>query len=227
MTVDEIYDSVSELAKFNESGHFPNDTFNKFVNLAQQCLIDYYIDIFERTHEISDSIGTFVKSADLVSSNGIYPKPSDFYYDIQELYFITVKNGLNKGDDPIREDLPARFLKSNKWMTINNSVRGPNLDKGRVFYHYEQDQIQTVPLHSPVKYSYLRMPVTIFRNVVQNTTDFVENYEPTGSVHPEWIERNKDDLIDLTLMYLGLSVRENAIVNWIKMKNTTQETIKT
>jgi hypothetical protein len=203
MTVGEIYDSVSELGKFNESGHLPNDTFNNFVNLAQQCLIDYYLDQLDKTHEISDSLSTFVKSVDLTSSTGKYDKPSDFYYDLQEVYFIISKNSTVKTEEPTRENKLARFLESNIGMTLENSIRGPSLAKGKLRYYYESNQIVTAPLHTAIKYRYVREPVEIVRAVTQNVIDFVEDYDDAGSTHPEWVERDKDNLVDLVLMYLN------------------------
>ena len=64
-----------------------------------------------------------------------------------------------------------------------------------------------------VKVKYLKVPT----NVVWNYTLDGQGrpvYNPTGSVNPEWMDNDIDELIGRACKILGISIKENALVSY-------------
>jgi len=76
-----------------------------------------------------------------------------------------------------------------------------------------------------VNFKYIRDPRVAKYGVTIDVVNRIEVYDPLTSVDPEWLAQDTDNLVDLILMFQGLAIRENAIIQWLQQKNqfTTQK----
>lgn len=222
MTIDQIYDAIQDIGRYTESGYLANDEFNRAVNLAQVNLLEYYTRDFEIVHLYMDSLFPFITTSLLSGAAGVFDIPADFRNDIRQGQYVETVNDPDCEDEPSEVVYSVRYIKAGSVNLIRGSaIRGADTAKRRYRYYYEDGKVKLLPEGLPggFRLKYVRTPATIARAVTLDAVNKVENYDAGSSVHPEWLDKDLDNMVDLTLLFLGIEVRESDLVQWVAQKN--------
>jgi hypothetical protein len=117
--------------------------------------------------------------------------------------------------------VPVNYMNSNEvFNTLASPIRKPNIQKNIARHEFDNNAIRVYPNNlGQVVFKYLRKPIEPFWNSTPVSTangDF-EQYNPAGSVDFDWNYENFQDLVDLTLFYLGMQVRETDLIKFAQM----------
>lgn len=217
MDTEKLYQTVQTLSTESQRGHFGNDDFNRIQNLAQSKLMDYYVKQLEQTGTVIDSLSPFITESILSLSNGAYPVQQDFRSDVRGSRYQYSENPDSSGPVQILEK-PADYIRPSQIKDIVDCpIRGANFAKGRLYYTIEAGQIKLYPTTLTGKFihKYVRNPNEIVRATTPDTVNQVENYDAGSSIHPEWLDKDFDNMVDLCLWLTGMTVRSNPIVQQI------------
>lgn len=183
---------------------FPSPAeFNAYCNLAQNDLFNYYNDEREKmllkvkagqTLFMPSTLTAFIENKVALSApSGTVTAPSGYIYDQS----LTTPEDINikKVDN---ERLPAY---------LNSTIDNPTADNP--IYVELSNTFQVYPTISPVLLTYLRMPNPV---LWAYTLSPRPTYDPTNSIDFEWLPTEATRLISRILMYMGVSIRDNELV---------------
>lgn len=159
---------------------------------------------YEVQGQVSEALLPFKKSTTISLTLGVGNLPNDFYH-FSDCYFVT-------GGDIVRVDLVN---------TRQSSVRKSNsLTKPTSKYPIVElfkDQLQVTPTTlSVVNLIYIKRP-TPATYVLQQEYG-IQKYDSVNSVQPEWGAEKHIDIIRLILKYIGISLGNQQILQYVEQK---------
>lgn len=123
---------------------------------------------------------------------------------------------------PIMQLYPCDFLLDNEEKYVLSSpIRKPSVSKSIYRHSYKNNKIHVYPRETNSIYlKYLRKAVTPFWNstLVSTPNGDAEVYSQSGSVQSEFPEQEFENMTDILLLMLGIEIRENALINFVKSK---------
>lgn len=227
MTVDQVYDTVSSILAEQQRGRLTSDDFNNIVNLAQDKLLQFYVEFMETNQEYMDALSPFIKEETISLVSGSYPLQVDFRAETRGSRYVYSYNPTGGGNAEKKEIRTIFLRQSQVDATVNSPIRGANFAKERLYHTIRAGQIYLYPsdLTGQFIHKYVRNPVKINYAVTQDITNNVENFDAAGSTNPEWLDRDFDNLVDLTLFLTGASIRANSLVQTILAQSALKEAI--
>ncbi len=222
INVQYIFNAVNDLTRKNNAGYTSNEEFNRHLNQCQDILMRYYYKLFEEAQIIVDSLMPFLIEANLpIGANARIPFPSDYRYRL-EVGYLEIYNP-DCGETGLQiNPKPCHYLAANEVIeTLSSPIRKPSKNK-RIYKHtFINDYIQLYPidLTGYAHFKYVRKPVQAVYGVIIDLVNRIEVYDPATSVNLEWLEQDRDNLVDLMLMLNGIALRETALVQWVQQKN--------
>lgn len=218
INVEQIYQSLRDLSTKGKGGYSDTDEFNKNSKRAELLLWQYYFSIFEATRRVPEAMLPFMTESALgLDTNGAFDLPTDFGHMLNVQYG-TVKNGATCGDDPVVSNNPVYYLqKSELTVTLSSLVRGPSLAKKQFYYSFspsKKAQVYPVKMTGQVAIQYLRLPNFAIRAFTLDTTNDEQVYNAGASVQYEWQTQEENNLVDILLMFQGVIIRDNALIQW-------------
>lgn len=226
ISVEEVFVDCRLLLGKDKAGYFSSDEFNRVSKSAEQMLWRFYVKHFEEHGHIPDAMYPFNKTAVLsLDANKRFTVPADFGRRniLWWLKLITVP-----GDDPTTDRIAIQYLEKEELQdTLNSAVRGPNLDKNRLYYTFVNAKAQVWPaISGPVEMDYLRNPTYAVRGHTLNLTNLEEDYDAGSSTDYEWPENERTNIIDLILLQYGMVLRESDIIQFASMQRSEAQNIK-
>lgn len=213
-----IRNTISDLSAKGQSGRVNDLEFNNLLQAAQTTLFEYYYKVFESTQKILDALKVFIKKVTLPVNNGECDYPQDYVHKLAVTYTL-IKNTC-KGI--IQEEIPVDYMEINEVnYTLIDPIRRPNLARKIVRYSTWNNKIQVYPRTvKSINLIYLKKPVVpkYASVIIQTPNGDFEQYDPINSVHLEWDEQETQNIIDLMLFYHGIVIRENALIEYARLK---------
>ena len=226
VNVNEVKVLIDTIANKEQSGMpYTIDRLNELFDMANNDLFKLRYGLpeeyqpgspvprmaYENTQKIKDDLKD-LKSKHTFSLNaqGEAPLP-DNYIHKTEMYYTKVTNNL--GSQPTSRIVPIEVVDDDKWAKrMSNNVTGPDvdfpiarIDAGQVLF--EPKNLQRVEM------LYLRYPVKPVWAFTLNANG-VEQYDSANSINFEWNQSLKSDIVRIILGYLGISLREEMLLQY-------------
>jgi hypothetical protein len=219
----DIFNRVRDLSKKDKSGYLSSEEFNRNLNETQQILLDYYFERFGRDQYDQDSINPFLKEERLPIVNGFVDFPSDYRHRVEvgNIYIENVYNSDCTVSNPKVEELALRYLHpSEERLTLNSAIRKPSIKKKLLYHTFVNNKIRIRPSEAQgtIALKYIMSPPEAKYATVVNVNTDKEDYDPINSVDLIWNEQDKHNIVDIMLMFLGIQIRESALINWVQAR---------
>lgn len=220
----DLYNEITRLVKKDgRTGWISKQDFNDWSPSVESMLMSYYCDIDEQDSKTIESLRPFVKEVSLSITSSLVTLPNDYrkYNDLQYLY---VANSENCGENAVQTGYDVDFIDSDEWYSMLRSpIRKPNLSKGRVRCRLVNNQLEVSEKAGTVKLMYVANPTYMNLAFTVNTGTQEEEYTPTGTINPMWLDKDRENLIDLYCVRFGLSIRDANLAAWAQSKQLTQK----
>ena len=213
--IDSLYNTVTKyLVLKGKGGYGSNAQFNDDVRRAQLYLLNYYINRYDESSIIEESLSPFIVETSFDLAAYTAAKPTDFRHKISAKY----EYALNNADctDTTLKGFPLVELTVNDWFSTHAStIRGASLEKERGYYSIINDTMRFSFKNGTVTMNYIKVAPTATRAVVLDTGTDNENYTSTGTIDLIWNSSDENNLVDIMLWFKGLQIRESEILNWV------------
>ncbi len=218
--VEDIFNRVRDLSKKDKSGYLSSDEFNRNLNETQQILLDYYYDRFGDDQYDQDSINPFLKEVEIPVINGFVDFPEDYRHRVEvgNIYVENVYSSNCDINNPKVEEYPLRYLAPDEErLTKSSPIRRPSVDKKLIYHTFVNNKIKILPktVQGVVAFKYISQPPEAIYATSLNTVTDKEDYDDANSVNLIWNEQDKHNIVDIMLMFLGIQIRETALINWV------------
>lgn len=222
-----IFDRVATLSRKDKAGYMSADEFNQDLAQAQELLMQFYYERFEREQIVVDSLMPFLKEVQLPILNGFVDFPTDYRHRLQLEYLYTYNDGCCEDSSTIAEPYPMDYLNANE-VAYNESspIRKASINK-KIFRHtFINNKIKVFPknLLGQVNLKYLIQPPVALYAVTLDVVNQQENYDDANSINLQWLEQDAQNLSDIMLFFKAIATRESALMEWLGAK---QNIIKT
>ena len=209
INVEEVFTDCRKLLGKDKAGYFSSDEFNRFSIIAEQMLWRFYVKHFEEHGIIADAMIPFNKLATLsLDSSKRFSLPADFG---RRGVLWWKKLTSVPGGEPLVTRVKIQYLEKEELQdTLDSAVRGPSIEKGRLYYTFVGGKAQVFPeVSGPVEMDYLRNPTYAVRAYTVDGDTDEEVYESGDSVNYEWLENERPNIANLIVMQYGIVLRES------------------
>lgn len=212
MTVDEVYSIMRFIARKNQLESLSPTEFQHSFNVAQRNYYDFLVGRVEQyrydkatprvglnmTDNVVSRLTPFQMTSSVAVAAGVANKPADF----NKLLAMTTPT--NQEVKRIEEDRLANRL--------NDSI--DPINESNAFYVEQSSSWNIYPTTlATVSVKYLKVPV----NVVWGYTIDGSGrpvYNSGTSVQPIWKDNDIDEIVGRALKVLGVSIKENVLINY-------------
>lgn len=222
MTVQGVYLLTNFFADKSQSRQISDDEFNIAMAAASIDVFKTKVGIPEEyqvgqaksrqewqvTTKISDDMRKFVTEVEIDKVGGVFPYPPDYGAFSSLRYTRILNNGCDTPDVRTRTiELVTDGELSDR---LDNTVVYPDFDYP-VGAWYSNGWKVFPKIIEKVDLTYLRIPVTPFRNYTLDPTTDLTTYQPIGSVQIEYPETLHIDFTYRVLKYLAINIREEML----------------
>lgn len=228
MTVEELFRFVNFVSNKNESGAIGPDEFN---NVLQVVNIDYFKELYglpeeyqpgrplprkawQMTQKITDDLGRFLKSENLVVTNGYADLPADYVHASSMMYNFVKTSKC--GTTTKKCSVPVEFVNDDEYnKRLCHSIAKPSYRYP--IYTREEDRLKFAPEDiDSVHLNYLRLPEKPERAYTVVNDESV--YDPGNSTQLDWPETTHNDIAIRVLAYFGIHLREGELAQAVKQR---------
>jgi len=224
ISVNDLKIAVESLSKKSQNGYLSSNDYNSDLQQANLLIYEYYYKIFELEERIVDALNPFLVEVTLPLTQGARsattPFPANFFHRVE----CSVNKVTNQdcGEQPLVQTINCDYLLSNEVSyTLSSSIRRPSIKKNIYRHTYINNIIHVFPKETQnLILKYLRKPnQPVWASTPTSTPNGdIEIYNPGASVQVEFPEQEFNNFVDILLFSLGIQLRENAILNFVKMK---------
>jgi len=222
MTVQGVYLLTNFFADKFGSRQISDDEYNTAMAAASLELFKTKVGIPEEyqvgqaksrqewqvTTKISDDMRKFVTEVEIDKVGGVFPYPPDYGAFSSLRYTRILNNGCDTPDVRTRTiELVTDGELSDR---LDNTVVYPDFDYP-VGAWYSNGWKVFPKIIEKVDLTYLRIPVTPFRNYTIDPATDLTTYQPIGSVQIEYPETLHIDFTYRVLKYLAINIREEML----------------
>lgn len=215
MNINEVYKIVTYLVDKYQGTYVSPDDFNMIINMAQRQYLNYMTEDGSGhmgmrlgrksgmliTTPVVESLAIFIKESTLTVTSQIATQPADLYATVS----VRTSNDL-KGIRRITEDKIAEILSDPiDPPTVTDPVY---TEIGNTYKIYPSAV-------SSIKVGYIKLPNTMVwaYKIVSGQPVYQEAADPaaipaTGSVQPEWNEKDMEDIIYRAIGIIGISLKD-------------------
>ena len=213
-----IFNRVASLSKKDKAGYMSAEEFTDDLNQAQEILMEFYYDRFERTQKIVDSLLPFIKEVNLQINEGTVQFPEDYRHRVEVYYNLTQKQ-CNAPPKLMKCPMPHLHI-NERAETLRSSVRRPSLKKKIFFHSFVNDSMQVFPedLLGSVGFTYITNPPAAKYAVDIDVFNDEENYNAANSIDLLWNAQDSEEIVSIMLLFKGIQVRESALIQWVNEK---------
>lgn len=231
MNVQGIYELVNFLADKYQSRQISDDEFNIAMAAANLDLwkvkvgapeeykvnIPFSAQAWQVSNKISDDMRKFIVKVNVTkNANSIFAYPSD-YGAFSSIRYKKVQNSTGCAEPRVYNRTVELVTDSELSERLDNTIVFPDLDYPIAAYYDTGFQVFPKEI-SRVELTYLRIPVTPFRNYTLNTTTLITTYNPVGSVQLEFPETLHIDFAARVCRYLAINIRDGELMNDIMVR---------
>lgn len=232
ISVNYLRERVRSLASKGQAGYTTNQDFNLGLQSAVWTLFEYWTKQFEQTRRIADALQEFINRTTITTTNGNANLPDDYVHEL-ETWVKWIDNQCKNGPDI--QFCPADYMNTDEVAkTLKSNIRKPSVDKGIFRFTIDGGKFYGYPENvTEWEFKYLAKPNIPKNNGIPNyyvTTlqsnpqgDF-EQFDATNSTDIPFPEHQTENFVDLLLFYLGIEIKDNAIVQYAQLKSTEATT---
>lgn len=218
INVNNLYIRVKDLSQKNRAGYFSVDEYNRHLQDALNLLFEYYAEDFEKTGKIIDNLQPFIKKTDLAITDYYCSFPTDYRHFLA-LSYRNVVNTENCGENPTVDVIGMDYRATDEWGDANDSpIRKPSIAKRVVAYRFINGSVETSQERGVVQMTYLSKPTGATMGYTVNSSTLEEVYNSSTSVQIPFLEQDETNLTDIILFFLGIQIKENALIQWVSAK---------
>lgn len=230
LNINDIYTFVNFTSNHYQSGQVTDDNFNTACAFVSLELFRKYCGLpeeyqpnnptprvaWQMTNAISDDLRPFIVNANIPKDNsGYFPFPADYSVFSSMWYRYVLNNP--KGGQPSSD---IRWIEnvsdSELRLRLTSTIKNPTpFFPVCAWYSYGFKVYPEVI--NRIELTYLKVPVTPFRNYTQLQNDETE-YNPVGSIQFEFPQTMYPNLATRIALYYGINIREDEFVNWMGQK---------
>lgn len=220
----DIYNEINTLSKKDgREGFFSKTDFNTWSPSVEQLLMNYYCDQSKQNDEVIESLRPFLKEVSFPITNGILTIPTD-YRRFEDLSFTKVINSETCGENPITTTLSADYIDIDEFNDMMRSpIRKPDFSKGKVRYRIINQNIQISEKVGTANLIYVRNPVYANLNFTFNSSTEEEEYNATSTLNFEFLPKDRNKIVDLFCMKLGMSIRDRDLMSWMQVNSQLEQ----
>lgn len=214
INIDSLYRSVQHFANKEQRGFISPSQFNDFVNRAVMESFMQKSQVFQSTQKISDDLRPFIKRVPLdVNAEGQVLYPED-YVHLSSIKYVKVTQ---VGKQTVKKPIELIPLDDNELgYRLNSRIVEPTRDYPIMVYYDGFIQVYPIDLQR-VELTYLRTPAqAVWAFTIVNGRPA---YDAANSVDVEFPFEVYNELMVKILSYVGINLREAALVQYAETKN--------
>lgn len=234
MTINVFYKWINFMANKQQSGAVSPDEFNLCLEALSleplkiklglpeeyQIGVPFARQSYQVSQMITDDVRKFIKEVVInKNSSGYFEIPNDYIlFSSMKYTFVGMADDCQAGaftetqtiESVTDGELPFR---------LSNSIVPPTLDYPICAFY--SGGIKVFPKEiSQVELTYVRKPVTPFRNYLVTSND-EEIFDPNGSIDFEYPEIMHNDIAVLIAKYFGINLKDADLVNFAQTRQIT------
>ncbi len=218
ISVKSLVDEVRQYANQSQSLYFSPEEMTTAINRAQTDKYRSDYSIFESNQMITDSMRNFKRTVDIpIGLDSLFPIPDD-YYNVTNLSSL-LADPLSTPENPLPDkEYSGKVFTDGEFLDAAESELLPpenEFPKARIINSNIQILPQTV---TKIRLYYLSQPVDVVY-----AYDLVGDkiiFKDQGSVDSDYPNSESSDIIARTLVYLGITMREEILVGAEKIINS-------
>jgi len=226
--VNDIYLWVNFLANKYQSGAISDAEFNYALDAVNLDLFKLKVGLPEEyqvnapfarqawqvSNKISDDMRYFVTQVDINKNvAGIFPYPAD-YGAFSSMRYQRILNQLCDTPD-VKTRTIELITDAELSERLDNTIIPPDYDYPVGAWYAAGWQVFP-DIITTVSLTYLRIPVTPYRNYTLDPTTLLTTYEPIGSVQLDWPKTLWIDFAVKIVRYFGINLREEELYQMAK-----------
>lgn len=211
--VNTLYLKVQDTLVKNQSGYFSNDEFNRNIELAQNDIFDFYLDLDGASQRIHDALAPFLKRLE-ANAGSVIPLPADYRSKRDAEVMV---NQMQDGQAVFKWK-ECSFLQTDEAAGVRSSaVLMPSKKNSSYWFEVLSDGIHVLPEDFTGKFRmlYLCHPAAASRAVTINPTTQTEEYDEGATTNLKWNSQQFNVFHDVICFYQGFQVRESEVVQWL------------
>lgn len=206
ISIDSVYQLSYAISAKQQQGFPSSADFNKFANLANTDLFNFYNDEREKLLLKVNSgeqifmpttLNDFLAASTLTSTTGIFPMPTDYQY------YLSLNSPSSQADClKVDQSKLSNFLNS----TVDNpTVAYPIFTENSDTFNVYPDIINSIII------TYIKTPPAVLWAYTLNSSQRPV-YDPINSINFIWTDTEIYRLTARILFYMGTSIREDELI---------------
>jgi hypothetical protein len=215
ISVQDIYLERQDLARKDHAGWISGEEFNRRLDMCQRILFEYYIQHLDE-NDSQGALQAFFKERALVRSSGLYLLPDD----MEQILNVYTEDPACGDKTLILAPIQDR---AEIMMHLTSPIRGFSLNK-RHGSERLNDKLRIYPttFAGRVNLKYYARPPAAFRAFTFNTTNNSEVYDAANSVNLQWGYTEKQNFVDLILLFDGVMMRDSELLQWASIRKQSE-----
>ena len=230
LNIQDLYFFFQTLINKQQSGELTDTQFNSACAFVSLDLFRKYSGVpeeyqpgnpvprlgWQMTNAISDDLRNFIVNANIpINNSGYFPFPTD-YSVFSSMWYRYMLNNPN-GGTPTNE---LRWIENvsdgELRLRLTSNIKYPSLYFPVCAWYSYGFKVYPENINR-VELTYLRTPITPFRNFTQLGNDETA-YNPIGSVQFEYPQTLYPDIAARIGKYLGISIREDQFIAYMEQR---------
>ena len=215
-----LWESVRDLTRKDHAGYTSKEEFNRLVANAQSDLFEYYIGICQIDARAKMALQWLIVEATLTKAlPQYYNLPSTFRYPLNVGAVVIESADCTPSIDNYPSD---EWSSDEDLLTLRSPIRKPSIAKRRFAHEFIGGQIKMWPkdFTGRVYFKYYKEPPTAILGFTLNTTTQEEEHSAGTTTDLAWPASEKENFIELLLLYKGVILKKGDLVNWVQSKKS-------
>lgn len=221
ISVDALYQKVSDTLAKDQAGNFSNDEFNRILSLVQVDSMNFFLEQDGTKQSVYDALVPFLVRYE-VSLASIVPYPENYRSKRNARVGIFVSSG----DTSSMKFFPANCLETDEdFDSLYSPIRKPSVATEVYSYSLDSAGIRIYPenISGIFQMSYIRQPNGAIRAVTNDVANEIEVYNPIGTIDLEWQPQQLNMFHDLVCFYMGIDIRESEVIAWLSQRKLKEQ----
>lgn len=217
ISVKSLVDEIRQYANQSQSQYFSPEEITTAINRAQTDKYRTDYSLFEAEQMITDSLRNFKRNEDISIASGLFPIPDD-YYNTTNISSL-VADSLSTPENPLPDvEHSGKLFTDGEFLDAAESeLLPPEIEfiKARII----NGNIQVLPKTvTKIRLYYLSQPVDVV--YAYDLTGDKIVFKEQGSIDSDFPNSESSDIIARTLIYLGITMREEVLLGTEKIINS-------
>lgn len=195
--------------KFN-TGYFTDEEIDNALHVESLNLFKKYFKVYEATQEISDYLRPFLKESTIGLTSGKGDIPNDYEHPVM---ILTIEQVDEQENIVVKPNKTIEQIARASWgYRVDDKFFGPTEDHPICRIDSATFEVRPTTI-TKVFLQYLKTPVApLFKRTPEG------DFDPDASIDLEWSAIAQDEIINRTLVNLGISMREGELIEYSQIE---------